>query len=202
MSEPSHAPGPWLDPIALAYARHFDEVEAARSQFERQRTALLDRLCVVTRAALVEAGLEVVAAPEREDGWDAWSLPGQWAKIRHDVGRKLDGQSGVSIGLGHDACFAAAGGACFGFGTYAFFAMSADRYAKVRGDLTGAAQAHGAVVDHDPDGRIAYVRHAWIRPADDGFDPDTFEARVRALPALFMALDDAVALSYRQRKGG
>lgn len=193
-------PRPWLDPIGLAYARNFDEVETARSQFEQQRARVLDRLRDVTRAAWASAATALDGPPAREDGWDTWSITGAWTAVRQSVGRKQHGQSGVSVGLGHDACFAAAGGACFGFGAYVYFAMSPGRFEKTCAALVTAAQPHDAAVDYDPDGRIAYVRCAWIRPADDGFDLATFEARVQPLPEQFTTLDRALAAAYEQSK--
>lgn len=193
-------PRPWLDPIGLAYARNFDEVETARSQFEQQRARILDRLRDVTQDAWKGAATALDGPPAREDGWDTWSITEAWTAVRQSVGRKQHGQSGVSVGLGHDACFAAAGGACFGFGAYAHFAMSPERFAKVRADLAAVARAHHAAVDYDADERIAYVRCAWIRPADDGFDLATFEARVQPLPEMFTAVDQALASAYHRSK--
>lgn len=192
---------PWLDPIAFAYAQHFDEVETAKSQFEHQRGMILDRLNVVTKGCLTSANLKIVGDSDREGGWDTWYIAGAWTQIRVAVGNKSDRQSGVCVGLDRDHCFETDGGGRFGFGAYAFFVMNQNRYARLRAALTAAATAAGTVVDYSPTDRAAYVRGAWIRPGDETFALETFEEHVQHLPALFSRFDLEVDTVYKKSKG-
>ncbi|MBA2322337.1 MAG: hypothetical protein H0V89_14425 [Deltaproteobacteria bacterium] len=191
---------PWMDPIAFAYAQNFDEVETARSQFENQRRAILDRLNVVTKATLASEQLKVIDEVEREDGWDTWFVASAWTKIRLAVGKKSGRQAGVCVGIDRDPCFETNEGARFGFGTYAFFVMTEKRYSKLRAVLTESARAIGAVVDYSPTDLTAYVRCAWIRPGEETFTLDAFEEQVQRLPGLFTRFDRAVEAAYNRSK--
>jgi len=192
---------PWFDPIAFAYAQHFDEVEVARSQFEHQRRVILDRLSGVTKKSLENAALKVLGDAVRDDGWDIWYIAGAWTKIRLDVGKKSDRQSGICVGLDRDPCFESNDGARFGFGAYAFFAMSQNRYTKLRAALSEAASSSGAVADYSPTDLTAYVRCSWIRPGDETFALEAFEEQVQRLPGLFAKFDLAVDTAYKRSKG-
>jgi hypothetical protein len=191
---------PWFDPIAFAYAKDFDEVEIARAEFETQRLAIVDRLREVAKAAARRAGIKESQEPERDDGWDSCFFNGLWTKIRVETGKKPERQSGICVGVDHDPFFLEHGGGRFGFGAYAWFAMSNKRYDKLEAAITTAATANGCVADYAAPDVTAYVRCAWLRPGDETFSLEAFEGHTQRAIEVFPKIDEAIATAYKASK--
>lgn len=187
----------WFDEIGLCYAKNFDEVEGARSQFMRELEAILGHLGETLRTAL--AATKLVADPVRQDGWDYWWLMGAFCKFRRDAG-KAEYQSGICLGVGHDRCFEAEGGGRFGFGTYVNFRLKPNRYRDLRPRLIELARSLNLAVDHDAVDDLVYLRSAWILPNEDRFVLDVFEREVERLPELFAKIDQPLAEAYAKLK--
>jgi hypothetical protein len=190
---------PWFSDIGLSYAKHFDELDAAWSEFDKQRIAILNHLSEVAIASLTSATIHGVTSPpvRSDDGWEHWWITGTWARAR----ARGDRQSGISFGLDLDPCFENDGGGRFGFGVYVFFMMSANRYAKLQSCLADVATATGCALDYAPGkDRCACARTAWIVPEGDRFGIDAFVEEIERLPGLFRTIDDVVGTAYAKTK--
>jgi hypothetical protein len=189
----------WFEEIGLCYARNFDEVESARSQFEQERETILDYLGEILKAVLSAASLKNIADPIRGDGWDNWWLSGAFFKFRRDSG-KMDYQSGICFGIGYDHCFEVEGGGRFGFGTYVNFRLRPNRYRDLKPKIAELARELKLVFDHDTDADQLYLRSAWFLPNEEDFTLDIFEREVSQLPDLFAKIDESLAEAYAKLK--
>jgi len=189
----------WFEEIGLCYAKNFDEVESARSQFEQERETILDYLGGILKAALAAARLKTIAEPIRGDGWDNWWLSGAFFKFRRDSG-KVEYQSGLCFGIGYDHCFEVEGGGRFGFGTYVNFRLRPNRYRDLKPKITELARESKLVFEHDTDTDQLYLRSAWFLPNEESFTLDSFEREVSQLPDLFAKIDEPLAEAYAKLK--
>ena len=187
--------------IWLSYCRNFDEVETARSAFEKRRTAILHRLNDVIGQALENAGRKF-PDPDSDDRWSSWAVHGDWTKLRVKRGKKNASEAGLYFGIDHDPSFEHDGGGRFGFVAGLYFAMSQDLYTKMRPSLALAPGARGCAIDYwsGRDLPSACIRTAWILPGDKRFTVASFTAEVGRLPSLFKKLDGAVTAAYERGK--
>lgn len=189
----------WFEEVGLCYAKNFDEVESARSQFEHERETILDHLGAILRADLPAARLKAIADPIREDGWDNWWLSGAFFKFRRDSG-KTEYQSGICFGIGYDHCFEGEGGGRFGFGTYVNFRLRPNRYRDLKPKIVELARELKLVFDHDTEADQLYLRSAWFLANEESFMLGVFEREVSRLPDLFAKIDEPLAEAYAKLK--
>jgi hypothetical protein len=188
---------PWFDDIGLAYAKHHDEIEAARSEFTVQRQALLDRLVKVGESAVNNKSSLPLERGKVEGGWETLWLTGKYTRAKHEAGSS-GRRSGLCFGLGLDEGFASQHGGCFGFGAYVFFQMSPARFAQLRPTIVSI----GAAVDYYRKEDSVCLRSAWVTPGTERFRLDVFEEEVAQLPELFAKADEAISHAYIKAKSG
>lgn len=188
---------PWFDAIGLAYTKHHDEIEAARSEFTVQRQALLDRLVKVGESAVTNKSSLPLERGKVESGWETLWLIGKYAQAKHDAGSH-GRRSGLCFGLGTDEGFVGQQGGCFGFGAYVFFQMSPARFEQLRTTIVSI----GAVFDYYRKEDSVCLRSAWVTAGTERFRLDVFEEEVARLPELFAKADEAISNAYIKAKSG
>lgn len=189
----------WFDDIGLSYCKNFDEVEAARDDFEEQRRVVLERLHQVAQRAFSDFKPKVTFPRLEHDAWRDVYVKGFWTKIRRKSGNKGDGQSGVYFAIDRDPCFAIQGRNRFGFVAGIYFSMARNQYNEIKPSLTEVAKDHHCEVDHwgGRGEQSACIRSAWVAPEDrKKFRLAAFEAEIRRLPGLFKKIDRAVDEAY------
>lgn len=183
---------PWFSKIGLEYAKRYEELEAGRNNFEKERNKIYDKLEEIVRK---ETGRK---SPIREYSSLHWYIINS---LYSEFRKKLAGKKGKYESAFGVSFYSDDSNWPLGFHCYLFFHGSTVIKERATIEKKLYENQINIVKVFGEEGYL-YIRTAFLSPPNPDFDFKNFSAEVKKLPSYFHKTDEIISKIYKQAKEG